>query len=56
MIKVAAERQLREAPRLAVETGAGDEFAAGFPYEETDDQQTAIDATLEDLAKGRPMD
>jgi transcription-repair coupling factor (superfamily II helicase) len=56
LIKVAAERQLREAPKLAVETGAADEFAAGFPYEETDDQQTAIDSTLEDLAKGRPMD
>ena len=33
-----------------------DEFCAGFPYEETEDQQTAIDATLDDLASGRPMD
>src|SRR5207302_2932614 len=48
--------QLREAPRLAVATGASDEFAAGFPYEETDDQQTAIDSTLDDLGNGRPMD
>ena len=30
--------------------------AAGFPYEETEDQQAAIDATLDDLAAGRPMD
>jgi len=56
LIKVAAERQLREAPKLVTEPGASDEFAAGFPYEETDDQQTAIDATLGDLAAGRPMD
>jgi transcription-repair coupling factor (superfamily II helicase) len=56
LIKIAAERQLREAPRLSAATGASDEFAAGFPYEETDDQQTAIDATLGDLGKGRPMD
>jgi transcription-repair coupling factor (superfamily II helicase) len=56
LIKIAAERQLREAPRLSVATGASDEFAAGFPYEETDDQQTAIDSTLDDLGKGRPMD
>ena len=56
LIKIAAERQLREAPRLQVAVGASDEFAAGFPYEETDDQQTAIDATLDDLGKGRPMD
>ncbi len=56
LIKIAAERKLRDAPRLIVEAGAYDEFAAGFPYEETEDQQAAIDATLDDLATGRPMD
>jgi len=56
LIKVAAARQVREAPRLTAGAGAYDEFCAGFPYEETEDQQTAIDATLGDLAAGRPMD
>ncbi len=56
LIKVAAERQLREAPRLAVGAGLYDEFCAGFPYEETDDQEAAIAAVLNDLASGRPMD
>ena len=56
LIKIAAERQLREAPRLAVEHGPYDEFCAGFPYEETDDQQAAIDVVLGELASGRPMD
>src|SRR5215203_2243406 len=56
LIKIAAERKLREAPKFVMETGASDEFAAGFPYEETEDQQSAIDATLDDLATGRPMD
>jgi transcription-repair coupling factor (superfamily II helicase) len=56
LIKVAAERQLREAPRLAVGHGLYDEFCAGFPYEETEDQQAAIDQVLDDLASGRPMD
>jgi transcription-repair coupling factor (superfamily II helicase) len=56
LIKIAAERQLREAPRLTVGPGAYDEFAAGFPYEETDDQLAAIEATIKDLASGRPMD
>ena len=56
LIKIAAERSLREAPRLAIGHGLYDEFAAGFPYEETEDQQTAIDATLDDIASGRPMD
>jgi transcription-repair coupling factor (superfamily II helicase) len=56
LIKIAAERQLREAPRLAVDTALYDEFCAGFPYEETDDQQAAIAAVLADLGSGRPMD
>ncbi len=56
LIKVAAERQLREAPRLAVDTGLYDEFCAGFPYEETDDQLAAIAAVNNDLGSGRPMD
>ena len=56
LIKIAAERQLREAPRLTVGPGAYDEFCAGFPYEETDDQLAAIDAAIKDLGSGRPMD
>jgi transcription-repair coupling factor (superfamily II helicase) len=56
LIKVAAERQLRDAPRLAVEAGSYDEFCAGFPYEETDDQLAAIAAVVNDLGSGRPMD
>jgi transcription-repair coupling factor (superfamily II helicase) len=56
LIKVAAERQFREAPRLTIDHGLYDEFCAGFPYEETEDQRAAIDAVLDDLAAGRPMD
>jgi transcription-repair coupling factor (superfamily II helicase) len=56
LIKIAAERQLREAPRLTVGPGAYDEFCAGFPYEETDDQLAAIEAAIKDLGSGRPMD
>ena len=56
LIKVAAERLTREAPRFSVGPGAYDEFCAGFPYEETDDQLAAIEATIKDLNSGRPMD
>ena len=56
LIKIAAERQLREAPQLVATPGAYDEFSAGFPYEETDDQLAAIEATIKDLGSGRPMD
>jgi transcription-repair coupling factor (superfamily II helicase) len=56
LIKIAAERQLREASKLTVGHGAYDEFCAGFPYEETEDQLAAIEATVADLDRGRPMD
>jgi transcription-repair coupling factor (superfamily II helicase) len=56
LIKIAAERHLHEAPKLPVQPGIYDEFCARFPYEETEDQLTAIQATLKDLETGRPMD
>ncbi len=56
LIRVAAQRMTRPAPRLAVPDGLYDEFCARFPYDETQDQESAIEATLDDLAAGRPMD
>jgi len=56
LMKIAAARILKDAPRLLPPDGLYDEFAAGFPYEETEDQQGAIDSVLDDLGSGRPMD
>jgi transcription-repair coupling factor (superfamily II helicase) len=56
LIRIAAERQTRGAPKLLPPEGLSGEFAARFPYEETEDQQSAIDAVADDLALGRPMD
>ena len=56
LIRVAAERELRKAPILAAPDDMWEAFCARFPYDETDDQLTTIDAVLEDLEKGRPMD
>jgi transcription-repair coupling factor (superfamily II helicase) len=56
LIKIAAARQTKPAPKLVPPDGLYAEFCATFPYEETDDQQAAIDAVLEDMASGRPMD
>ncbi len=56
LIKIAALRQLKEAPAMAAPEGAYDEFVARFPYEETEDQGTSIEAVLSDLNSGRPMD
>jgi transcription-repair coupling factor (superfamily II helicase) len=56
LIKVAAQRMTREAPRLVPPEGAYEEFVARFPFDETEDQQNTIDAVFDDLASGRPMD
>ena len=56
LIRVAAQRMMKPAPRLAVPDGLYDEFCARFPYDETQDQESAIEATLDDLGAGRPMD
>ncbi|MFK0165495.1 transcription-repair coupling factor [Rhizobium sp. NPDC090279] len=56
LIRIAAERLTRHAPVLATPDGLYDEFAARFPYDETEDQMNAIEAVREDLGAGRPMD
>lgn len=56
LIKIAALRALREAPPLVAPSGVYDEFVARFPYEETEDQASSIDAVVADLGSGRPMD
>lgn len=56
LIKVAAERALRNAPILEPMEGMWDAFCARFPYAETDDQLTAISDVVSDIASGVPMD
>jgi len=56
LIKVAAERELKDADVVHPETGPFEEFCARFPYEETEDQLDAIHDVLSDLERGRPMD
>jgi transcription-repair coupling factor (superfamily II helicase) len=56
LIKIAAARLLREAPKFVANDNSYADFVARFPYDTTDDQQGAIDAVLDDLAAGRPMD
>lgn len=56
LLKIAAARALRKADKLEVSSDIYNEFAARFPYHETDDQLRAINDTLEDLADGQPMD
>jgi transcription-repair coupling factor (superfamily II helicase) len=56
LLKTAAARALRQAPMLLPEQASYDQFAERFPWEETDDQERAIEDVLGDLAGGRPMD
>ncbi|MBT3358455.1 MAG: transcription-repair coupling factor [Rhodospirillales bacterium] len=56
LIRVAAARHLRPAPKFDTPEGVFDEFCARFPFAETDDQERAIGDTLGDLARGLPTD
>ncbi|MEL6449750.1 MAG: transcription-repair coupling factor [Pseudomonadota bacterium] len=56
LIRIAAERALRKAPILEPPPGMWDAFSARFPYQETDDQLTAIASVIDDLTSGQPMD
>jgi transcription-repair coupling factor (superfamily II helicase) len=56
LMKIAAERALKQAPRFDTPHGAWEEFAARFPYQETDDQLAAIADVMADLERGSPMD
>jgi len=56
LIKIAAQRELKSGEIMHPPSGLYDEFCARFPFEETEDQANAIDAVLEDLSSGRPMD
>ncbi len=56
LMRIAAERALREAPVFEAPPSLWEAFAARFPYVETDDQLTAIGDVMTDLEKGMPMD
>jgi transcription-repair coupling factor (superfamily II helicase) len=56
LIKIAAKRAMRTIEPLDIDKGTYNEFAARFPYAETDDQLNAIQDVFTDLESGRPMD
>ncbi len=56
LMKTAAERALRHAPVFEVESSSFNQFVDRFPWQETDDQERAIEDVLGDLSEGKPMD
>ncbi len=56
LLNLQARRAARQGQSFEIDRGLYARFCAGFEYEETEDQQTAIDSVLADLASSEPMD
>ncbi|TCO40904.1 transcription-repair coupling factor [Dokdonella fugitiva] len=56
LLAIYAQREARQGTALAIDRELNEQFGAAFPFEETPDQATAIEAVLADLAAARPMD
>ena len=56
LLAIYAQREARGGESLPIDRQLVEEFGASFPFEETPDQQQAIDAVLSDLAAPRAMD
>ena len=56
LMQVAAQRALRKAPVFEIDEGPFNQFLDRFQYDETDDQERAIEDVLGDLESGKPMD
>ena len=56
LIQTAAERVLKKADPLILESSAYEEFCGRFPYWETEDQLRGIDDCLADISTSVPMD
>jgi transcription-repair coupling factor (superfamily II helicase) len=56
LLRTAAQRALRKAPVFTAEPASYNQFADRFPWQETEDQDRAIEDVLGDLGEGKPMD
>jgi transcription-repair coupling factor (superfamily II helicase) len=56
LLSLYAQRASRHGHAFGVKQHDYEAFAEGFPFEETPDQAAAIQATIEDLKSGKPMD
>ncbi|HJV07569.1 MAG TPA: transcription-repair coupling factor [Chromobacteriaceae bacterium] len=56
LLNLYAQRAAREGHRFTLSHQDYDAFAAGFGFEETPDQASAIEAVIEDMCSGKPMD
>jgi transcription-repair coupling factor (superfamily II helicase) len=56
LLEIHAKRAVKQGHAFSVENVEYAAFADAFPFEETPDQQTAIETILEDMASPHPMD
>jgi transcription-repair coupling factor (superfamily II helicase) len=56
LLHLYAQRAAREGHHFVFKQHDLEAFADGFGFEETPDQQTAINAVIEDMKSGKPMD
>jgi transcription-repair coupling factor (superfamily II helicase) len=56
LLNIAAARKLQKAQKLDVSDTVYKQFAARFPYAETEDQERAIHDVIADIANDHPMD
>jgi transcription-repair coupling factor (superfamily II helicase) len=56
LLEIYAKRASRPGHACEFPEDAYEQFAAGFPFEETPDQKSAIDAVIEDMKSARAMD
>ncbi|MGL6259149.1 transcription-repair coupling factor [Vibrio sp. WXL210] len=56
LLDVYAKRELKPGHKFELDRGQYATFKAGFPFEETDDQATAINAVLSDMCQPKAMD
>lgn len=56
LLDIYARRRLKKGIQYPVNKSEYADFAAGFKFQPTDDQQRAIDAVLEDMSSDKPMD
>ncbi|MGE4221078.1 MAG: transcription-repair coupling factor, partial [Alphaproteobacteria bacterium] len=56
LLGIAAARLVKQGEPLSAPADSYEEFCARFAWSETEDQQRAIDETVDDLGSGRPVD
>ncbi|QDH69715.1 transcription-repair coupling factor [Marilutibacter alkalisoli] len=56
LLEIQAKRQARAGLAIEVDRAMYEPFAAAFPFEETPDQHSSIEAVIRDLGSSQPMD